>query len=363
MKKYIIVSILFSSFVLFSQGNKPKMTPEEYGRLMKKGIEQRRISFDISGTVVDAKGHLLDKVNMTVAKSKSIWFDKYEDSKQTKLISGTFRIKTKKQDVITLSFEKDGYYNVSNMGIHTGKDKNKIKNGVLEVKDLKIVMRKIGKLADLLDYEGVLRFSPDGKATVLSLKQKTNKDGDVIKHEKSENYKEVEDSEELLQVKNIFKQDALPENCIYAIADSDKSGRIKTKLFNDDYYSPEAIRLYFSTVLDDESGFIIYKPHEERVKLIWRNMIKAPEKGYQKELVIGVKKMNEIFAQGQDLYFYFKAGEKYGKGCISNIEYRGKEGVFRQGDESIDQKGNGTLEIGVECRLNPDGTRNLESLN
>jgi len=370
MKKTIammILSILIPVSIFAQEDDRVKMTPEEYGKLMMEGIRRGRVIFDISGTVNDTQGNPLYEVLMIVEQTRVTGFDKSIDKEEKQTINGKFHLRTNKQNSITMSFEKDGYYNVDGIYIYQRKYRKKIKNGVLEIKNLKIVMRKIGKLANLVEYDDTLKFTSDGKATVLSLKQKTDKHGDVIKYEKGENYSEDEDYEELIHVKNIFKKDALPEDCLYAVTDLDKSGKLLTKRIQPDddsdyhYYIPETIKLKLTA---EDGAFIPHATTEENTTLALRDMLKAPIKGYEKELSVNVAEYINARKMGRsEIYFYFKANGRYGKGYIDYFKY-----YYGDDDEEDEAKidamrGEGKLEVGVELYLNPKrGDRNLEFL-
>ena len=304
----------------------------------------------ISGKVVDNTGNLLNQVKVIIDANRRENII-YGSENYIKKIDNTFLLKINNVKAASLLFERNGYYNETlSISPNDKKYKDKLRNNILEIKDLKIVMRKIGKLVNLLECGKRLKFTPDGKTTVFSLKQKKNENGDVIDPEISDNFKEDEDDGNLVHVKNIFKSNSLPENCIYLLANCSASGKIKTERIHpdpdDDYYYdiPEGIRLKFTA---KESGFIIYNHGKKKSELIWRNMLKAPDKNYEKEIRLNANEIEKTVKHGDGLYFYFTANGKYGKGSIKNLQLE---------DE--------TLEIDIQLYMNPaKGDRNLESIN
>ena len=305
--------------------------------------------FIIRGKVLDNNSNPLNQVKVIIDANRRANLI-YGSKNYTKKIDNTFLLKINNVKGASLLFEKNGYYNETlSISPNDKKYKDKLRNEVLEIKDLKIVMRKIGKLVNLLECDQRLKFTPDGKATVFSLKQKKNEDGDVIEPEISDNFKEDEDDGNLIHVKNIFKSNSLPGNCIYLLANCSKAGKIKTRRIqpdpDDDYYYdlPKEIKLKFTA---KESGFIIYKPRKKKSELIWRNMFEAPDKNYNSEICLHSNEINKIVRQENCLYFYFKANGKYGKGSIDNLQLA---------DEA--------LEIDIKLYMNPaKGDRNLESI-
>lgn len=76
---------------------------------------------------------------------------------------------------------------------------------------------------------------------------------------------------------------------------------------------------------------------------VYRDMLTAPAEGYQSELVLNTE-------DGYGGYFFYcRIGNQYGKGRVNRPELSIRDGEF-------------TVVTSIELRMNPDGSRNVETI-
>ena len=208
---------------------------------------------------------------------------------------------------------------------------------VIEKRDLRIVLDKQGRLVRLQEYFTGLEFSADGSGLVLDLDRPQRT---LLDDPPSRKVAKLQDSRQL------------PANCIYLLADLDKNGRIaleSVKYVHDGKLYPagtETTATLPATLRlvagGTDSGFILTTP-PNRFRP-FRKMKEAPQQGYQREIVL---RAPAIMRQSV-FVFYCRVNGKYGKGKIYNIQRPGQGG-----DRVIAH---------VQLWLQPDGTRNLETM-
>jgi len=366
MRRIVFLLFVLAAIDAFSQKDKLPYSVAEYTRAMMKMAEQARIEFDVSGIVVEEKGTPLNDVKMTVYQSKSLWFDKYIDSTRTKSVNGEFSVKTSKQDILTLSFSKRGYYDSKKISFTRGDYRKQIKNRVLTIKNLKIVLRKIGKLAKLDHFAMRLKVGENWNGEVLNLR-KPSKKKDEEDWEEDEGWYEV-------KILDVRKKKALPENCLYLYVERNAAGKFltKKKIYRtkedmrpvcDPYeledFTPEELKRYMKEETanskpypkrvelrfsDSDAGFFKVKNPKDDISLDENGKMRlAPLKGYEKTL-----RLDFAPRSSNEIYFYFKLKGCYGKGRVYNFSYD-------EYDHLVDAD--------VKCYINRSGSRNLETLD
>lgn len=345
-----------------------QITKEEWYKETQRVWEERMHvmagRYILQGEVVDEQGVRLNGVEVRIdkpAKHGEVGvFDSLgelfkengnrEAQEEVWTINGTFNLDIKGYINLRLWFSKNGYYSEkldfgfkeeditpeTDRAIREGK---KVEPLVLKKEDIRVVLEKQGALTSLIRYTGPLEYTTGGKGIII--------DFDIIPG----NYDGIS---EVRRVENIEDPKQLPENCVYMVADKDLDGKIVTvrKTWTSEYpilnykedreyVVPQRIKLIMTA---PESGFIEYKPGQN--KKMPRQMKEAPETGYQNELVIESGRF-ERGSREADIHFYFKSRDKYGKGEI---------GTFGLYDD------NSKVRIGVSFNLQPDGSRNLETV-
>jgi len=302
-----------------------------------------RVPFRITGTVVDEEGHPMDDVTVNYSVSWSAGWDDIRSESGTAQVGSAFVLEPESRGThVTLHFKKKGYYPERRSfpaREMTGLEEHGVlaglipRRGLQEVEDVTIVMQKMGDVTQLQRRNVTLSFSSDGSGQIFDF-------GRALDHARIGKEVGVED---------VTDAEQLSEKAVYVIGDMGKDGVIPYEEvpFEDMFSSvrgrcqvPKNLRM---VVTDPEGGIQLFQPEGELrgSNRVARHMTRAPEKGY--EQVLDLPK--GIASRGYR--FYFKVGEHYGRGRLRFPK------ISRDGQ---------TFEIGVEFQIQPDGSRNLETM-
>jgi len=299
---------------------------------MLKIFDATNGNYDLEGIITDKDGIELDGIKLEIEKCISVGFDQNEEKKEKKLVDKKFVVKENGYSSIRLNFGKEGYYEEILTFISRENNDNLLVN-----KNIKVILQKRGEQAKLVKYKDSLLFSYNGNAKVFSF--------------------EIPNKNYIKNIKNLEDMKTFSSPCIYVTADKDIEGNIVTEIFDEDCFMPKMTKL---TINQPDAGFIIHNPNNS-FQGFEREMLLAPEAGYQKEILIDFAALKN-FKYGKKIFFWFKVKDKYGKGYVNSIDYRDVEenSVFRKGNDNINNRGKGQVRVNVNLLLNPDGTRNLE---
>ncbi len=323
-------------------------------KITDAGIEHRAAplfqgKFTIGGAVVDQDGKPLSGVKVRIEKSEGVLLDShllmYREERLAvaqHTLDSSFEFKVNGGAALYLTFKKAGYDPVDDQMIVIPAPERTdtaevlanrpVAQPVVEKRNLRIVMDKQGQLVRLQSYFAGLEFSVDGSGVGLDLdRPERSLLADSPAH----------------KVSKFMDSRQLPANCICLLADLDKSGRIAMETAKfvrgdekpQDRKLPATVRLVASGT---DSGFIVTAPPDASHP--FRKMKEAPVQGYQREIVFRASDLG----RQSSFVFYFRVNGKFGKGQIFDIWPSGQEGA--------------RLTANLDVRLQPDGSRNLESM-
>jgi|GEM_PF-3377021 len=343
----VFLSIILASVaaVAFAAPAQDDMTDEQKGRLIKgifdKLMHAEHGTIRLRGEVVDEQGQRLNGVTVRLGKTrfKNYW-EASETDEENVNVDGTFDLTITGYAYLRATFEKPGYYSKQ---IQVGIDlPPELAMRVIEgqtvdpqtmTKDgLRIVLEKQGNVTKLQTYGGFLEYRSDGSGKVM-------------------NFDKLPVGKKALQtMQNVHDSERLPPNCAYFIAERDDNGLIGTVRWvrpegQIPFTFPRRVTLIMS---DPSGGFVPFLPAIQQNQ--FHQMKQAPETGYQSQLVIEsdyfTRTQGALVQSKNKQYFFFKTGGKYGKGTVGNVVMNGS--------------GSNVL-LGVVFRIQPDGSRNLET--
>ena len=281
-------------------------TTQEAIEMMNRMEQASIVDFKLKGVVVDEEGKPIPQVTMLVVQStpKDFGFNSKVSERSLK-VDGPFSIEVSHASSVQLVVACEGYFEQrlqysSSDGLP--KDWRErimagevLAQGNVKLENIKVVLEKHGPLVPLEDGGGVLKLNANGKAKAWSWEK--NYPGWRV---------DVED----------WRDEAkLPKVGIYFLVDTDDKGNLlmlKNK-FKASY--PQKIRI----IMKDEGGFVLVPSVGNSVKQ-YRSMKEAPEKGYEKEIVLEgealQKHIEAVADDARDGYFYFKTSKGYGKGSF-----------------------------------------------
>lgn len=328
----------------FSQAdNEPTQQElEQAAGVLQKLLDVTHGRFVLKGEVVDERGQRLNGVSVELDKSRlKNMGEAAEHDTENRTIYGTFDFAISGYISVRLTFSKAGYYSrrVEFAMPSSGEALANIAAGlvveqqVFTKEGLRIVLEKVGQLADLKLYGGFLEYRSDGTGKVLDL-------------DKSHIGRKP-----LQVVSNVHDSSQLPVNCVYFLAERGADGKILTEqVQRPRSYFVEVFPQRLTLIMNDpDGGFVVFAPPTR--KNLYHQMKQAPEAGYQRELILEANTLKQgMWAPGRDpdasLHFFFKSSGKYGKGAIGDV---------------VVEEGATKVRLGVELRIQPDGSRNVET--
>jgi len=279
-----VFGILLLETTLFALSDeevkKSMMTRQETrykGLLGEQSLLSNSSSIYVSGIIVDDSGNPLNDVELELNFSRPKGWES-EDLTRKFISNSKFFITQAKYTGLTVYFRKKGYFE-ERMFYSTRISSKYLKNGIFSKTDEKIILREIGKLAKLKKVEKLLEYDWKNKRkTFFNMSTMTL---------------------ETLPVDDVIKA----KKYIYLDFERDKDGNVlTTKNYNNEPIPKAFIIRYVSD--DKKDGFIV-----ERDKKDFSYLPEAPAVDYnQKEIIVPLK--------SQDIYFYYRNGDKYGKGAL-----------------------------------------------
>ena len=286
----------------------------------------------LEGRVVDEAGRPLEGVRLDVRKSRldltsESFLSRDEDVHE--LSDGAFEVSCWNCSAATLHFAKQGYYSET-LRFHVAKPED-VEPGEarsLTVDDLEVVLRSSANQAELVSYEGHLRTSAAGPLTVAPLRHDLGSTG--VRLERLE-----EPPSQAAEYRPGY---------VRLIAPVDATGALAARPLPD---VPGARMRFPAPPTVDftpaDGGVLLYRFTSENPRTVYRSMRTAPATGYQECLVLDRGERS-----GESYYFYFRSGDRYGKGMIVPPSFGHADG------EEV-------VMAYIELRLNPDGSRNVET--
>lgn len=279
----------------------------------------------LSGTVEDETGRPLTGVT---ARVEIVRFDSTsstlsrEESRE-EIINGFFRFTCEKCLEIRVSFGRAGHHRQTVFAGYTegGGPDSSAPSPVVEKVRQRVVLRQLGAIPRLDRFEGRLIVEEGGEEHILPVGAKASGGPAPLR----------------VLPRDSSSGEALP----FVRLSVSRSGEtvVTRELVGKATLAPEAPRLEFGPA----AAVLPYRPAAQDRKEIRYEMREAPADGYGPSL--------ELDPNGAEtLYFYCKVGELYGRGSATPA--------------FIEELGGGRKRVvaHVEIELNPDGSRNLETL-
>ncbi len=279
---------------------------------------------EASGTVLDADtGRPLGNVKMVATTGH---FDptktslrSTETTRQT--VEGSFRYGCENCSDARLRFLAEGYHSqVVRLHVSDGDGRPP----VLRIPALTVTMEAIGEAVVLTSHRGQLMVGVDpSKVEVLPLTQKPIGTTTVEK------------------ARQRAQKSGDPLLYIHLRTELDEAGvpRAVAHKTNQFFKTASSASLDFSTA---DGGVVVYQPEGRSVEEIRREMRQAPVEGYQPTLELDPN-------SGETVHFFVRIGDVYGRGSAGPpVLERTREGH--------------RVVVATEIHLNPDGSRNLETV-
>ncbi len=292
-------------------------------------------TIDVSGTVRGEDGRPLGGVVLDARASR---FDLASESFSSKaesrfeLREGRFAFSCRSCSGAVLHFSRDGYYSetlrlaVEKQVEGTGRLASEAAQN-LRRDDLEIVLRSAANQVQLVRYEAFVQSAADGPRRVAALRRDLGSRGVAF---------------DRLDAPPSREARYLP-GYVQLLAAVDADGALAAEPLPD---VPGArMRFPMPPTLDfgpAGGGVVVHRHAGGNPAEVYREMRTAPKDGYVDALVLDPP------ARGDVTYFYFRVGDRYGKG--------------RAVSPSFDQEdGEEVVAAYVELRLNPTGDRNVET--
>jgi hypothetical protein len=296
----------------------PQEDPEMQARILRRVVEETRrshVAITAAGVVVDEQDQPMQGVSARASKVMSIPL-RWNNGTRSELIEqavvdGAFRFAAEGARSLVIRFEKPGFHPEI---VNIRPDTDALRQGIAYQRDnLRVVMQPIGEPAHLVRHRGALRFDASGRGVVFDLSHSINADpprSQILPQQFgiTVDPEEAKDRERLIE--------AIPHG-ISMTAMLTEDGEIATKEYvrpaGDPSVGPSRIVLQSHHPI---GGFI---PHaasrpEDRQRT-WRAMREAPKDDYQTTWELTAEDLESI------QHFFFRSGEYYGKGVITNSFY------------------------------------------
>lgn len=284
-----------------------------------------RASFDaritLSGTVEDEMGRPLNAVKTRVEVFR---FDPSSSSlssmeSKTEIVDGFFLFTCERCMEIRADFLRTGFH-VGSLSAGVGTE-GAGQPPVVEKMRQRVVLRPMGTIPRLHRFEGRLIVEEGGEEHILPVGAKASGGPALYR----------------ILPKDSSSGEPLP---FIRLSVGRSGGSVLTRALSDkSVLVPEAPRLEFGST----GAVLPYRPGARDLNTIRYEMREAPSDGYGPSL--------ELDPNGAEtIYFYCKVGELYGRGSATPA--------------LIEELGGGRKRVvaHVEIELNPDGSRNLETL-
>ena len=280
---------------------------------------QNRSKFSISGTIVDDEGQPVDRVTVYITQGYLKDFGvSSEYVSTTQVVGHLFKFNFEGGVGISLSFHKDGYYDVNNVQFSLKQTKSIVtpySSEPVVVTNQKIILERKGTLAKVERFDTALYIEGE-KFTSFSVPE--------VKRSKA-------DANSYSMLKS------LPAGNIYLDVGRDQEGQVIKVIDNiTKRLGPRTVSLNMTGDETNDGFILITDPHIR--KLI--NIKEAPEVGYNtKQLRFSLPEY-----KNKTYFFYYKFGIHYGKGrlidlgCDANGLVIGSIELVQNTEESTDSK-------------------------
>lgn len=330
-----------------------------YIEIMRRESDSRTHDFDVSGTVVDEVGRPLEDVTIAYSYSTRTGWEKEKKDGGQKQVDGGFQLKDGKWQTLNFTLRKKGYYDESFS--FSGPPAEQMLDSILKgekpntrkvkVDDLVVTLVKQGEMTRLreygrtvgVDHGGIMHtfYRADGSGVAINLS-----DGPGRRGWKPGRDWSPEDT--WADVPNLNDPGPAPPLLVYV-----RAGTVNNVIPQEVEWTYLEVSFrrgsgllpkHITLNVNDLDGGFIYHPVNEIQELIDdrfnRGMRQAPETGYQQTLTITPDMKIPV-------YFFIKAGDRYGKGVLRNVE------VAEDGSR---------IDCETKLYMQDDGSRNLETL-
>lgn len=279
----------------------------------------------VEGSVVDGGNQPLTKVRVSARRSIASGLEG-RSAEARYAVNGNFALVFEGNRGVSLDFYCEGYhYEHLDFSFVRPRADAVIDGRTHTYRNVRVVMKKIGKLATLHEYSAWLKHPAKGDATVWDI-AKVGAESRVS---------------ESAQVALDGTQP--PQGVVYA-AIVPAGNTMPALLLGDCVFKPagSAFRVGVSDGLG--GGLCLAPPVPPESRFPMRGLLEAPEAGYVPFIDLSDQQILDS-RKGQQYYFYFKLNGFYGKGQIVMILFHPDRG----------------LEVRMTFRLQPDGSRNVET--
>ncbi len=298
-------------------------------------MRERNAAITLTGRVVDEAGMPLDQVQLYVTKSRvSLTAESFLtlDESDLDLEDGRFRVTCRACSNVQMHFSRAGYYSET-VDFHVDyatREAGRLSSEVaqdLERTDLQIVLRSAQNAVRLVSFEGFLRATANGPATVVPMRRDMGSQGvkqDRLSRPPGKNTKYLPGYVQLLAA--VTKDDTL--------ASESPPGNPRIKF-------PQPPVVDFS---EADGGIILYEFTSGDRQKVYREMRMAPADGYQSSLLLDSVDRDGTY------YFFCRIGDRFGKGHVNVPSF-----------SHLDGKEGEVVMAYMEIRLNLEGSRNVET--
>jgi hypothetical protein len=327
----VIVGILCIAQQPGDEGSSSDLEYLNFFKSLWKMMENKDLS--ISGTVVDEGNHPLANVEMEINRFTSTGFGRSDHQVQMQRINGNFAVEGSNVSTIRLRFTRNGYYPLE-VSFEANEDK--------KTQGITVMMEKQVEPVPMEFSDDRILFKAVGRGAVIDFTTMDNLDKNqvYIGFKQVESFNPQADNGDSVRNGEQTKKNTLPARGIYLEADVE-DGKIAfiTRDLNGHGLIkpiPRAVRLVMIHPVD---GFVLTNiDTKEFTTDVFRRLMKeAPVDGYVRSISVPPRK--------NDYYFYFKVGDRYGKGMYASNE-----------DYHEDRVENA---IWLRCQTSPSSGRNV----
>lgn len=308
---------------LSAQNTPPAEARQRFEAAARRTLDAR---ITLSGTVEDETGRPLTGVMATV---EIVRFDpeaatlSRQESRE-EVVNHFFRFDCEACLEIRASFLQPGHHRQSLSAGYTAdpaRPEGVEPTPVIEKLRQRVVLRQLGQIPRLDRFEGRLIVEEGGEEHVLPVGEKASGGPSPL----------------TVLPKDSRSGEPLP--FVRLVVGRAGETVLTRELVGKTALAPEAPRLDFGSA----AGVVLYRPGVRDLKAIRYEMREAPEAGYGRSL--------ELDPNGAEVvYFFCKVGEFYGRGSVTPA--------------LVEDLGGGRKRVvaHVQIEFNPDGSRNLETL-
>ena len=294
-----------------------------WSRLGNFGFNER---VTLAGTVVDDRGEALDGVRLSVLKSRFALLNESfsRASDEQVVVDRSFEVDCRRCRSVRLEFDKKGYLSQQlDFSVRPDDDPRDDRGQRVDLRQIEVVLSRLQNPVRLRRVRGAIRTSAQGPRMVLPL----GRTGSSIR-----------------RLDRLIADSAEEElSYVQLVATVDAQSRLaearQLEVPGARFRKPATATLDFSHV----GGVVVHKVAGQPRNIVYREMRAAPVDGYRDTIELKPE------VEG-DVYFYFRTPTAFGKGMVAQPSF-----AHLDGEEVV-------LAF-VELRLNPDGSRNLETAN